>query len=441
MINKALALRHHSGFIRYFKNSAWMLSEQILRIISGLLVGIWVARYLGPEQFGILSYVIAFTSIFASLAKLGLDGIIVRELVNFPEKKAIYLGTAFWLKLIGGLLTITLTIIIIPWTANDNTTNRYILILTVGLVFQSFEIVDFYFQSQVLAKFISICKVTQLALSSMTKIYLVITGANLEWFIWITLFDQIFLAISLVYAYNHQNITNLPLRYFEFSIAKKLLHDSWPLVLSSIVIMIYMRIDQLMIKVMLGEYEVGIYSAAVRLSEAWYFIPMLLTTSLFPAIIEAKKVSEAYYYKCLQQLYNLMTWMAISLALLMTFLSKWLVGFLYGEAYQAAGNVLMINIWASVFVFLGVASGKWLLIENLQTLAFWRTFYGMIINLLLNIILIKKYGIIGAAMATLASQCVAAYLFDFFNQKTKLSFIMKSKSLLLFRWNHVSHNI
>jgi O-antigen/teichoic acid export membrane protein len=198
------------------------------------------------------------------------------------------------------------------------------------------------------------------------------------------------------------------------------------------VIAIYMKIDQVMIKEMMDNEAVGQYAAAVRISEAWYFIPMVISSSLFPAIISAKKQSEELYYKRLQHLYDFMVWTSVAIALPMTFLSNWVVRFLYGSQYDPAGNVLMIHIWAGLFVSLGVASGKWFLTENFQMLAFWRTFYGMIINVVLNFTLIPQYGIQGAAIATLISQAVAAYVSDLFNHKTKSVFFMKTKSLYLY---------
>jgi O-antigen/teichoic acid export membrane protein len=186
-----------------------------------------------------------------------------------------------------------------------------------------------------------------------------------------------------------------------------------------------------MIKEMLNVEAVGQYAAAVRLSEAWYFIPMVISASLFPAIVNSKKISKELYYERLQKLYNLMVWMAIVIAIPMTFLSDWIVELLYGGQYNEAGSVLTIHIWSGVFVFLGVASGKWFVTENLQMLSFWRAFNGMVVNVALNFILIPKYGIQGAAIATLLSQCMAAYIFDFFNNKTKKMFFMKSQAILL----------
>jgi O-antigen/teichoic acid export membrane protein len=430
MITKLTALKNHAGFIRYFKNTSWMMAEQFLRIIAGLFVGIWVARYLGPEQFGLFSYVLAFTAIFGGIAKLGLDGIMVRELVNHPEQRDTYLGTAFWLKILGAFLVMGIMAAIVPFTSNDANTNLFIFIIAAGLVFQSFEVVEFYFQSQVLAKIVSICKVIQLALSSMIKIYLVLTEAELIYFVLVTAFDALSLAVSYAIAYKLRKNPAF-YKHFDLSIAKQLLKDSWPLIFSAIVVMIYMRIDQIMIKEMLGEYEVGIYSAAVRLSEAFYFIPMLITASLFPAILNAKKQSEELYKQRLQRLYTFMVWMAIVIALPMTFLSDWLIVLLFGQAYQEAGQVLMIHVWAAIFVFLGVSFGKYLLAENLTKIAFQRTLLGAVSNVLLNLWLIPIYGVAGAAMATLLAQFIANFGYDIFDKRLHQQLKMKAKAILM----------
>src|SRR4030067_2278792 len=161
----------HQGFRRYLFTTSWMFGEQVLRIIAGLFVGIYVARYLGPEQFGVYSYALAFVALFGAIAKLGLDSIVVRDLVNHPQEREVYLGTAFWLKLIGAILTMGLLAIAGQFTGNDATTKLYIFIIASGMIFQSFEWVVFYFQSKVLAKYVSIAKLIQLALSSVLKLY------------------------------------------------------------------------------------------------------------------------------------------------------------------------------------------------------------------------------------------------------------------------------
>ena len=414
-----------------------MFAEQILRMVAGLLVGIWVARYLGPAQFGIFSYAIAFTALFGSISKLGLDGIVVRDLVREPNQRDLYLGTAFWLKLIGSVVMLAVMALTVRLTSNDAIINLFIFIIASGTIFQSFEVVDFYFQSKVLSKFVSICKLTQLFISSLLKLYLIFTGADLFWFVLVSLVDQITLAFSLYLAYRYQKLGSFH-RHFDMMTAKQLLRDSWPLIISGLVIMIYMRIDLIMIKEMLGEKEVGLYSAATRISEVWYFIPMLLTNSLFPSIVNAKKVSEELYYARLQRLYTLMVWTAIVIALPMTFLSGWLITILFGEAYRDAGQVLMIHIWAGVFVFLGVASGQWLVNEGLQKYSAINTTVGAFVNILLNFLLIPKFGICGAAIATVLSHSIAAYFMNFVFLATRRNFYRLSGSLISYKEKYLT---
>ena len=430
--NIIVRLKTHDGFRRYLCNTSWIFGEYLLRIIAGLLVGIYVARYLGPEQFGILSYALAFVALFTTIAKLGLDSIVVRELVNHPDKRDLFLGTAFWLKSFGALLSFILLGIAVLFTSNKETTNLYIFLIAIGLIFQAFDVIEIYFQSTVNSKPVSISKLLQLLLSSFFKLYLISIHAELFWFVLASLIDQILLAIFLAHSYWRQKFGDF-YGYFNIAIAKSMLMNSWPLILSSIAVTIYIRIDQIMIKEMLGDREVGLYSASARLSEAWYFVSLIITTSLFPAIVNAKKISRALYQTRLQRLYTLMVWLAICVALPVTFLGNWIMTLMYGAPYQESGVILSIQIWTGVFVALGVASERWMIAENLVGISFLRTIIGGVANIGLNLYLIPKHGIIGAAIATLLVQIFTTYLFDLFSMKTREAFLLKSKSLILYK--------
>ena len=405
-----------------------MLCESVLRLLAGLLIGIWVARFLGPEKFGLFSYVLAFSSIFAGVAKLGLDGIVIKELVANPDKEQQILGTSFWLKFAGSALVYLILFAVVKATSDDPQTSQLIFITAAGLFFQSFEVIDFFFQSKVQARFVSICKIFQLALSTILKIVLVLNKAELFWFIVVTLADSISLAISLMITYSLKEKKSF-YRHFETSMAGTLLKQSWPVIFAGLVVMIYMRIDQIMIKEILGEREVGIYSAAVRLSVAWYFVPLLIAHSLFPAILNARKVSIEVYYSRLQRLFTLMTWLSLSVAVLITLFSRSLISALYGEAFLEASYILNIHVWAGIFVALGEASNKWFVAEGHNLLSFWRTFWGMISNIVLNFFLIPSHGAAGAAIATLIAYSIAGLFFDLFSAKTRLLFRMKIASL------------
>ena len=424
-------LKNTPGFKKYFKNTAWLVSEKLIRIFSTLLVGVWVVRYLGPTNYGILAYAQSFVALFAIIATLGLDSIVIRELVKDKTKRDKLMGTAFWLKLIGAFGVLAILAVAVNFTSNDYFINIMVFIIASGIIFQSFNVIDLYFQSKVMSRYVVYVNMITLLITSLVKIALIFINAPLIAFAWIALFDSFIIAIGFLYIYIKYSKFKIQNLKFKRETATSLLRESWPLLLSGIVITIYMKIDQIMIKEILGNEAVGQYAAAVKLSEAWYFIPTVIVSSIFPAIINAKKKSKKLYYDRLQKLYDLMVWIAFAIAIPMTFLSDWLVNLLYGSEYSQAGSVLVIHIWTAVFVFLGVASSKWFIVENLQLLSFWRSFTGVIVNLILNYILIPKYGIQGAAVSTLFSQAMAAYLFDILNSKTRKMFYMKSKTILL----------
>jgi len=432
MFVNILRLKHSKGAMKYLRNTSWLFGERILRMILGLFVGVWVARYLGPEQFGLFSYAQSFVGLFTAIATLGLDGIVVKALLNGDRdrERDRILGTAFTLKLAGAVIVLLLLAISVFFQSGDYQTNLLIFIIASATVFQSFNVIDFYFQSIVLSKYVVYSNIFSLLLSSLFKIILILNNAPLVTFSYVVLFDSLVLASGYIYFYIRKH-SSIWCWCFDKNVAKSLLKESWPLILSGLVISMYMKIDQIMIKNILGSVEVGQYAAAVRLSEIWYFIPMVLSSSLFPAILNARKVSKELYYSRIQQLYDLMAWIAIAIAIPIMFLSDWIVYLLYGAQFSEAVGVLMIHIWSAVFVFLGVASGKWFIAEGLQRYSFYRTLFGAILNVGLNFALIPQYGIYGAAIATLAAQIMASYLFNVMNKKSRITFILQSKALLL----------
>ncbi len=421
--------KNHQGFRRHFSNISWMFGEQMLRMSSGLLVGIWVARYLGPEQFGLFSYALAFVAIFSGIAKLGLDGILVRELVNHQHHRDLYLGTAFWLKFAGAFFMVFIVAIALLFTKNDHTTNLYILIIASGVIFQSFEVVDFYFQSQVLSKFISICKITQIAVSSALKIYFVFTGSDLIWFVLVTLLDQATLAFTMFIAYRHQKLGSFYF-CFDFYVAKKLIKNSWPLMVCTLLLMIQARSDQVMLKAMIGSLEVGYYSSGMRIIETFGFIPMVITTSLFPAIVNAKKISENLYKSRLFLLYRLMIILFLPLALVIFLFGTQIIVLLYGDAFVAAGPIFSLMAFRLFFANYGVVRGAYLMTENLVSFSMISMAIGTIVNVILNYLLIPRYHSMGAILASTVSLFISTFVIDLCYCKTRENCIMMFKSML-----------
>jgi|WetSurMetagenome_2_1015567.scaffolds.fasta_scaffold00026_72 polysaccharide transporter, PST family len=416
------------GLRKITHNIGWLFLDKILRMGVGLVVGVWVARYLGPKQYGLWNYAIAFTSLFGAFATLGLDSIVIRDIVKEPSRRDELLGSAFWMKLMAAVLTCLLTVTIIQFLKRGDRLALYLVALSsIGFIFQSTNVIDFYFQSQVRSKYTVYAQNSAFVLVALVKIVLLLSKAPLLAFAIAGAIEIGLGSLFMIFFYtrNHLSIWNWG---FSGKDSIQLIRNSWPIILTDMAIMVYMRIDQVMIGQMLGEREVGIYSAAVKLSEIWYFIPMAIVSSLYPAIIESKKQSMELYLKRVQQLYTFMVWMALSIAIPMTFLSEWVVAILFGDAFREASNALSISIWSGVFVFYTVARSKWILVENYQIYSNFYIISGLMVNVLLNFLLIPTLGISGAAWSALFAQMTGAIIAPMYHKKVRISVIMFFRS-------------
>ena len=410
-------------------NTGWLFADNILRMGIGLLVSIWVTRYLGPEQFGQLNYAVAFVGLFSTIALLGLDGIVIRNLVRDPGRKEEILGTAFLLKLAAALITCGLIMTaILLLHSTDHLTCLLVGITSMGLVFQSFGIIDFFFQSQIQSKFSAYSKSAAFLTCSFIKIVLIIYHAPLEAFALVGVVEIIFGSLGLIVAYRTcgNRLTdwrsNIPT-------AKELLRDSWPLIFTEIVITIYMRVDKILIGEMAGNSELGIYAVAAVLAEALYFIPLSISSSLFPGIVAAKENNEALFQERLQRFYNIMAFSGYAVAVPMTFVASWLVPLLYGPAYVRAAQMLVGLAWASLFINLGFARSYYLTAMNWTRLHFITDFLGCATNILLNIILIPRYGAMGSVIASVLSYWLATHGSCFFFRPLNKTGLMITKAI------------
>ena len=434
-IKKKLSLLKSSDRFRgIIANTGWLFADRILRMGVGLFVGVWVARYLGVQQFGVFNYATAFVALFSTLSTLGLDAIVVRSIVREPEKRLQILGTAFWLKLFGGIAALVLAVSsIIVVRHDDQLTISLVAILASVGIFQTFDTIDIWFQSQVQSKYTVIAKNTAFVITALIKVILISIHAPLIAFAWTALGEVGLGAIGLIISYRVRGYSPW-LWPWSSPLAKTLLKESWPLILTGVTIMIYMRIDQIMLGQMIGDKAVGLYSAATRISEVWYFIPMAIASSVSPAIYAAKEVSESLYYRRIEQFLRLLSWLSIVLAVPMSFLSGTIITVLFGKSYEASASILAIHIWASLFVFMGVGTSSWFIAEGLTQFALRRTIIGAITNVFLNIFLIPAYGGVGAAIATVISQAFASFLSNATHPKTRKIFNLQVKSLIPFSW-------
>lgn len=430
VIQKVSLLKGRTGLHKILANISWLFADRILRMGFGLVVGIWVARYLGVQQFGLLNYAIAFVAIFNPLANLGLDVVVVRRLVADPTQQQSILGTSFWMRFVAGWLTWLAVIIGIYLLRHDDAmTIVTVMILGAANIFQSFDTIDLWFQSQVRSKYSVLAKNAAFIATTSIRVVMVLSHAPLVAFVVAILLEAVLGAVGLLIVYKQQGYL-VKLWQWSRSLAQDLLRESLPLILSGLTIMIYMRIDQIMLGQMIGDKAVGVYSAATRISEVWYFIPMTVSSSVMPSIFNAKEISEELYYQRIGGLNRGLTWLAIAVAIVMTFVSKPLIVMLFGNSYIESGTILAVHIWASVFVFSGVATSGWFIAENLSYLSLYRTLSGAIVNILLNIFLIPIYGGLGAAIATVIAQAVASFISNGVNPKTRKLFKVQIKSLL-----------
>lgn len=400
----------NEGLRKIIDNINWLGGEKIIQILLSIFVGAIVARYLGPEQLGMMSYAFAFVGLFEIFGTLGLDAIVVRNIINNPERKSEYLGSTIILRLLGSLALLVFSMIgIIILRPGELIMYIFVAIIAGGYLVKSLGMIDLWFQSQVKSKFTAQSRLIAFVITSALKVLFVITQQPLIAFVLIFFLDAVIAATLLVFFYQK----NGPISIFEwrakFETMKELLSDSWPLILSGVAVAMYMKIDQVMIGSMLGNEDLGIYSVAVKLAETWYFLPMIITASVFPAILKAKKKSKELYLARIQKLYDAFTWFTIPVSIIIAILSPHIVGILFGDEFMQSSLILSILIFSGVFIFLGVASSKYLISENLTNVLFFRSLIGLFINILLNMILIPSYGIIGSAIATLVSYAIATF--------------------------------
>lgn len=407
-------LEGRHGFQAIIGNMGWLFMDKFLRMGAGLFVGAWIARYLGPDQFGLLNFSIAFAALFGAFATLGLDGIVVRELVRNVERQNEIMGSAFVLKLIGGAITLLTCLLAILLMHGREALMLWLVGLSAAaFFFQSVNVIDFYFQAKVQSRNTVMAANGAFILITLVKIFLVLTTAPLITFAWAAFAEAALTAAFFIVAYRANHHRMLDWRY-DGLVARELLKDSWPLLFAGIAVLLYMRLDVVMLQQMAGDREVGIYAAATRISEVWYFLPAVIVASVSPSIIKSHGTDPGLYIRKLQRLYFLMAWSAIGLSLPISLASEWIVKLLYGIQFKEAGPVLAIHLWASVAVFLGVASSQHLLIEQQQKISFYRTLIGVICNIVLNLLLIPRLGAMGAAIATVVSYFIATFSIVFF---------------------------
>lgn len=400
-------LKERPAASKFASNSLWLLLDKLIRLVLALTVGAWVARHLGPHAFGELAYAITFIALFQGIANLGLDGIVVRDLARNPSEAAEILGTTFRLRLLAGLLCWLVAIALI-WILRPGDSSALLLIAIIGasLVFQSTDTIDLWFQGQGKNHKSVISKLISYTLANSMRVAFVALNAPLWTYAFAALLDAAFLAVALTNTYRKFPTTT------DWSFSKRrsneLLSQSWPFMISGLAALIYMRIDQIMIREMLGEAQLGIYMAAISASQMWNSIPVIISTALAPYIAQTKKQSNDKYMKALYRVFRIFAGTSITISIIVCLFSHEIIRVLYGPSYNTSITILMIHIFSNIFIFMGVAQGLWLINEGLGKITLYKTALGAIASIIGNTILIPQFGLYGAATSTLISMFTAA---------------------------------
>ena len=428
-------LAHRQVLQAVVGNTGWLFLERALRMVVGVAIGVWVARHLGPDQFGLLSYAAALTVLFSPLASVGVDRVLLRDLVQNRNGRYESLGTAFFLKLIAsavacGLAGLTATIL----RPSSDVVPAMTVIISLALVFQSFDAIKVWFESLVRSKYVAIGQCVAVAVSALVKVLLIIYDASLVAFAWAILLESAIGALGLLLTYRRTGEVLQKWRLTRTR-TRRLLGDSWPFLVAALATGgIQMKVGQLMIGHMLDDKALGIYVAATRLSETWFFLPAIVASSVTAVITRAKMEDEKLYYRWIESSLRALALSAIGIATLTSLTAPFLIDLLFGPDYADAAPVLRVHIWTTVFAFLGIGVTPWILNEGCMRLAMWRSITAMVTDVTLNLILIPKWGVVGAAVSALAGWAVGFFLLNLVLPGTRRIFWIQLRACLpLFR--------
>lgn len=418
---------------RYFKNASWMLFDKSITMGIVFVAGIFVARYLQPTLMGTWYYALSLSGLFGVVGVLGIKPILIRELVSDGADRERILGNAVILRFLCGLAT-TAILTLYAFAMVHQPTLRYLLILlgVVG-VFQATDSYDCLFQARIRAKHGVLVRLTGAVFLGGIKLLLILLKLPLIWFGVSVLFCEMLMAGMYVFiGWRFYNISLFRFK-FERDQVVYLLGQCWPLLLSGMATFIYLRIDSIMLRNMINEKAVGYYGVAVRLALAWNFIVVTTSAAFYPVIVRAAGVSEQLLARRLVQLYSLVLWLAICIGGGLAIIGSWLLPMLVGDSYRASVPVFQLLCLMGLFSGITMVSSYWLMVKHLQKYSMGRNIFGMIINVILNCILIPRYGIIGAAVASIMARLAATIGFMVFVPSMRIHLLYLLRSLNPYR--------
>lgn len=391
-------------------------------MVISLVVGVWVIRYLGPDQYGQLNYVMAYVGIAVVLVALGMDSFLIRELVNTPERKSEIIHTAFVLRIIIAGISF-LGLISILYFSGESKQVFLLFFLVVPQLFSSaFSVVDLAYQADLKSRITIIARNSFFVFGAVLKTIAIITHQNLYVFATLMVLD-IVLADIFLFCYYRSRYAKTQLNGITKAYTRELLFKALPFALSSVAIIVYMKVDQILLKKLASTKEVGYFTAATKVAEVFYFIPLVVTGSLFGMLVSAKKTSLKKYLLAQRKIFFFLVVLSILISVIVFIFSSIIIQLLFGTEFLASMDVLQLYIWSVIFIFAGVAFNQLLVIEEMQHIILYKTLIGVGLNILLNIILIPDYGAVGAAVATVITQFISSIAINFLFRKSRLLFL------------------
>ncbi len=419
------------------QNLFWAVLGKIVNLCSGLLVGIIVARYLGPEQYGLMNYVISYVFLFQTFALFGLDSIEIREEARGQKPYTTIIGTAFFLKLFFGCCFIVLAILTSWLMEADLYTTLLIAIYSLVVVLNSLIVIRNYFTAIVQNEYVVKAEISRSVISIIIKLILLFLHANLTWLITAYMFDFVLLGTGYLMAYRRK-IGSLREWHFDRDYARFLLKESFPLLLTNAAVIIYQRIDQVMIGSMIDKSAVGFFSVAARFTEVLVFLPMILAQTITPILVKARERDVAEYKVKAQQFMNFSFWLSLATSAIVSILAYWLIRYTFGPAYLPAVAVLQVMAFKAASVALSNTAGSMIVTEGLQRWAILRDGLGCLVCVVLNYLLLPRYGIMAAAFVSIASNIAAGYLADALVPAYRHLFVCQTRTLL-FGWRNIKN--
>lgn len=394
---------------KVFSNLFWAVLGKIVNLLGSLLVGIIVARYLGPEKYGIMNYVISIVTIFQIFAIFGLDAIEIREEARKPDKRNVIIGTAFCIRILFAFLAIVAVAIYTLIFEDDIYISGLVLIYSISIILSTFNVARNHFTALVWNEYIVKTEISRTIVGLSIKVVLLMCKASLTWFVVSLVFDSVLLASGYVLSYMRK-IDSIKHWTFNRDMAKYLISQSFPLLLSGAAIVIYQRVDQVMLGNMLNKSSVGMYSVAVRFVEVLIFIPTIISQTVSPLLVNYRQADNGTYKKNAGIFMNVTVWLCIVSALVLSFVSYPLVYYTFGVQYLPAVSVMAVMAFKVIGAALSQTSGQLIIIEEKQKWVSIRNIIGCVVCVVFNYIVIGRYGVIGAAYVSIITIVASGFI-------------------------------